>query len=438
MAHACALVALVCCSFLNNADAIQLPKAHFEEDADPWHLVQDPFVVNFQARGEIERPRLLAMRGCSGSSAIRVYARTLLKYHGIPVPAAALPNIVDGEPKAPHTRGLPAELLNPKINWMYKEAGNDIGKAMEMQNERTRSRGQTLFFKGMLQHMQGVNTGADEWESLAEPFKRMQLQAVIGTRDNMLDEVICQVKDCFQQDYGVPVTKDGEPSSLCFDRRAGEAGPPTAAEKEQRRKTEIEEGQAEEAQAGPPTAAEKEQFADKAPSLGEKEPTAADWDEVQTLQDKALKLYSFGKDRDVQGAIDDLVDNSSAGADEYLAKLDVDMVVKAIRKEFHKIDNAKAKLEEIGVNAKTVRQEDLLDFQTGDDASTFQRAVDAWSEFLSALGVMPNRALITSFLQQYANTYHEHSPHWKTIYNYQEIKAELEKAPAKYAFMVRE
>eukprot|EP00927_Polykrikos_kofoidii_P017728 TRINITY_DN180_c0_g1_i3.p1 TRINITY_DN180_c0_g1~~TRINITY_DN180_c0_g1_i3.p1 ORF type:complete len:369 (-),score=53.14 TRINITY_DN180_c0_g1_i3:38-1081(-) len=182
-------------------------------------LPADPFSGNFAARGPVHNPRMLVMRGCSGSSAVMVFARNLLRYHGIPVPRASLPVVVNGVAKAPLGPGWPAELLNPKYNWFLSSAAGNMGKAMEMANAEMMRTNRTLFFKGMVQNLQGDGAGVDQWESLKPSFQKLDMFAVIGTRVNMLDEVICQVKDCFHPADGVPVDASGKESELCFNRR---------------------------------------------------------------------------------------------------------------------------------------------------------------------------------------------------------------------------
>jgi len=400
MLRVLALLAAVDASILNGADAMQLPSV---KNADPegtavqlpildkFQLVDDPFTVQFQPRGDMFRPRMLAMRGCSGSSAIMVYARNLLRYHGVPVPAATEPNIVNGEALPPIDRGLPSELLNPKINWLYKEAGNDMGKAIEMQNELIRRKGQTLFFKGMVQHLQGTDKATDEWDSLAEPLKKLELFAVLGARENMLDQVICQVKDCFQEDYGTPVDQDGKDSDLCFHRRSEEN----------------------------PT------------------PIGNDDDKQLLLSRRRQQLENVinGSASDDQWFRPLLIKSLFYMDDGYKAKLNVESVVHNIKDEFSKIEHAQEMLSGIGIDVRTVKEEDLLDFQAP-IAGAFKRAVAAWSEFLVSLGVNPDEDVIRSFLTQYAGTYHEPPPHKDLISNYDEVRAEIKKS--KYAHMLRE
>merc|ERR1740117_2875704 len=45
------------------------------------------------------------------------------------------------------------------------------------------------------------------------------MYAVVGQRHNVLDQVICQIKDCFQDGYGYPVDSKGNQSDVCFGRR---------------------------------------------------------------------------------------------------------------------------------------------------------------------------------------------------------------------------
>lgn len=188
-------------------------------------LPNSPFKKTFLARGLVDNPRLLVSRGCSGSSAMMVLARSLLRYHGIPVPKAGMRRIVGNKPAQPLGSGLPAELLNRHTNWFLDEAHDDLGKAMLLAAEYIAKTNQTLFFKGMLQTLQGTGADGDEWASLKHVFKKLNMYAVIGTRENMLDEVICQVKDCFQTVSGFPVDQNGQESDLCFSRRGAPVNP---------------------------------------------------------------------------------------------------------------------------------------------------------------------------------------------------------------------
>jgi len=417
MGRVTALVSLVGSSILNTGDAMQMLMTR--GDGDNWtapggnnwtapdgtkgtapgdgslqkelasgvphtvELVDDPFTVDFSPHGEPGKPRMLAMRGCSGSSAIMVYARNLLRYHGIPVPAASEVNF-DDDHKAtePIDRGLYAELLNPKVNWLFKDAGNDIGKAMDMQNERIRTKNQTLFFKGMIQHMQGNSKGPDEWASLKPTFQKLGLFAVLGARKNMLDQVICQVKDCFQEDYGVPMDADGKESELCFHRRGAQDNP-----------------------------------------------TA-----VNKMDENPTTDQMLGATRDQENKLD--VKNAFYMEDDiYRAKLRPEHLLRSIQRELTKVGYAKIHLENLDPNVKTIYEEDLLEFQTPIEGA-FDRAVGAWCDLLTSLGATPDKTIVTKFLAQYANTYHEPPAHWQVIWNYDEIKKIMK--TSEYAHMLRE
>merc|ERR1719356_2085016 len=73
-----------------------------------------------------------------------------------------------------------------------------------------------MFFKGMVEEI----VDDDIWPEVKPSFQRMNVLTVLGARRNMLDQVICQVNDCFKQEYGIPVEAGtGERSHLCFKRR---------------------------------------------------------------------------------------------------------------------------------------------------------------------------------------------------------------------------
>jgi len=157
------------------------------------------------------------MEGCSGSSAIMLFARHLLRYHGIPVPSAESPHQdAEGNAAPPRSYGWPDELLKKNVNWFYNRADEHWGKAMEMAYEDIQHQNQTLFFKGMIEEIDD-----DEiWPQVKPSFQSMDILPVLGARTNMLDQVICQVNDCFHLEYGIPVeAATGERSHLCFKRR---------------------------------------------------------------------------------------------------------------------------------------------------------------------------------------------------------------------------
>eukprot|EP00927_Polykrikos_kofoidii_P050045 TRINITY_DN43_c0_g1_i3.p1 TRINITY_DN43_c0_g1~~TRINITY_DN43_c0_g1_i3.p1 ORF type:complete len:351 (-),score=44.81 TRINITY_DN43_c0_g1_i3:24-1076(-) len=321
---------------------------------------QHAFQSEFKARGSVNRPRMLVSRGCSGSSAISVFTRSLLQNHGIPVPTGSNGRVINGKPAPPNGLGWPAELLSRKTNWFLEKADNDLGKAMELAAVEMTRTNQTLFFKGMIKSLQGTGYRGDEWASLKSTLKKLNVFAVIGTRANMLDEIVCQVRDCFQPRYGSPVDRHGQETNLCFKRR----GAPTN-----------------------PTSKEK---------LTEKDETS-----VSTV---------------------------------YKAKLEANLLVRHIEIELKVVDIARKNLESAGIFPKTVFAEDLLGFQTP-VPTAFKRAVAAWSVLLQSLGVSPDEEIVESFLWRYRNTYPEPPDHVDVIYNFAEVRAELNQTD--YAHFIR-
>jgi len=366
-------------------------------------LPDDPFEVTYKARGEIQRPRMLAMRGCSGSSAVMVFARNLLKFHGIPVPRAAEPRFDDNHKALPplDRTALTAELLNPEINFMYY---GDIGKAMVKVDDMIRARNQTLFFKGMIQHLQGDQAaeglrGDDEVDELKDEFKQLNMYTLLGSRTNMLDQVICQVKDCFQDTYGAPVdAKSGKESDLCFARR-GDVSQPTAA-------------------------VGKHSLVNKHPHPSEKHNGKS-----------PILRHSVGSDArsEVEVAL-----NSSAwfwaGGDDYKAELNISNLMTSIDTEYEYVENARKSLVSLGYKFETVNEEDLLEFQTPMKGA-FKRAVTAWTTLLKSFGVTPSKYLVTQFLSKYAKTYHNPPGHKDVIYNFDEVQKALK--GSKYERLLR-
>lgn len=231
MAQCMMLVLAASVFLLGYVQALQMPsQTHVDIDGpgvarnpenDPNEDLLRAFDTFYAPRGSITNPRMLVMRGCSGSSAIMLFARTLLRLHGIPVPSAwEIKFDANGKPIPPleleGTQAWPAELLKSRINWFYDQAHEDMGEAMRLANNKIRSYNQTLFFKGMAQEIASEKL----WASLKKPFVDMKVLAVFSARANMLDQVICQIKDCFHDEYGYPADPaTGEESTLCFDRR---------------------------------------------------------------------------------------------------------------------------------------------------------------------------------------------------------------------------
>eukprot|EP00928_Gymnodinium_smaydae_P008381 TRINITY_DN13055_c0_g1_i1.p1 TRINITY_DN13055_c0_g1~~TRINITY_DN13055_c0_g1_i1.p1 ORF type:complete len:344 (-),score=95.87 TRINITY_DN13055_c0_g1_i1:225-1256(-) len=146
-----------------------------------------------------ERPRMLVMLGCSGSSFLLKMAGKLLEAHG-------------GTAKTPGGEMAAGEIMKPIAN-PYYSAAKGMAKAMEDANAAAQKEQATLVFKE-----QGAQS--QFFRDAAPTLLKMNTYVVHGYRANALDRMVCQVKDCFlREEYGKPVDKSGEKSDLCFKRR---------------------------------------------------------------------------------------------------------------------------------------------------------------------------------------------------------------------------
>jgi len=329
---------------------------------------------------DIRRPRMLAMRGCSGSSAVSVFARALLRLHGIPTPEGGNPmRDENGDVQVPpEWKGWPAELLKPETNWYAKDS-KDMGEAMLKMNDLAESYNKTLFFKGMSQYMLGDKSKNDEWADLLPAFRKLNMYGVIAKRQNLLDVVVCQIKDCFQASYGYPVdAKTGKQSDACFSRRGDIHSNPTA----------IKEG------------------------------------DVELVAKRKHKSHGY------------LFEPDSEEEEEVKAYVRPNMIKLAIDREHEFTKMARHNLnKQLELNASVIYEEDLLDFQAPYDDG-LKRAVPAWAMALESWGVTPDPHLIKTFLKQYQNTYHVQPPHSEVIDNIDEVIEAL--SDTFYAKFIRE
>jgi len=160
-----------------------------------------------------ERPRMLVMNGCSGSTFVVHLGMILMQLHGARI----------------ETYG-DAESMSSKKNPFYEQTGHDLTKAMDMSAAEAQKNNKTYILKGMLK------TGDEqllEWRQSVASLKKFQAYAIHGYRANFLDKMACQIKDCFAtKRMGYPVM-DGERSNLCFERRSSTLGGADSAEKYQ-------------------------------------------------------------------------------------------------------------------------------------------------------------------------------------------------------------
>lgn len=144
-------------------------------------------------------PRAIIMHGCSGST---FALRTL--------------RMLVGNTTAVKVAGGAFELLRPKFN-KYYSATHSTTRAFRESYAHAAELGHTLIFK------------ADTFElttSMAKTFHRLGVRSVFAWRANALDEMVCQILDCFdlakEKHLGHAVFANGSKSRLCFERRRRE------------------------------------------------------------------------------------------------------------------------------------------------------------------------------------------------------------------------
>merc|ERR1719401_3372933 len=85
-------------------------------------------------------------------------------------------------------------------------------------NRETRSKNRTLVFKSILHR--------DLEATVSQGLLDLGTLAVYTVRRNPLDQLVCMIRDCFLNTnkdstrWGYPVDDHGEPTQLCFQRRA--------------------------------------------------------------------------------------------------------------------------------------------------------------------------------------------------------------------------
>lgn len=144
---------------------------------------------------DVSRPRMLAMRGCDGSTSVMSLARDLMEKHGVPAVR------------------VDSQILNPEKNVYLEEAGNNLRLSLELANEDAQAANRSLVFKAL--------TG-DHFTAVVQhqkaTLKNMGMLSVLGYRKNQLDEIVCQVKNCLTSSYGHIVDKNGDKSDYCSNR----------------------------------------------------------------------------------------------------------------------------------------------------------------------------------------------------------------------------
>ena len=170
--------------------------------------------VSVIAASPLMQPRMMYSGGCAGSSATMLMAMALL-------------NIFQ-----------PAGKKTVFMNSMSKQGGQELTKCIVNSECTMRPNGgqeQAVDSTAMLRSVQRYATETDTNSTLvfkaaeiafnqeiADALHKVNAQAMAVYRGNTLDQVICQVRDCFEvsDDVGMPVNATtGERSDICFKRR---------------------------------------------------------------------------------------------------------------------------------------------------------------------------------------------------------------------------
>eukprot|EP00448_Togula_jolla_P035567 CAMPEP_0170619300 /NCGR_PEP_ID=MMETSP0224-20130122/27443_1 /TAXON_ID=285029 /ORGANISM="Togula jolla, Strain CCCM 725" /LENGTH=347 /DNA_ID=CAMNT_0010945381 /DNA_START=77 /DNA_END=1120 /DNA_ORIENTATION=- len=145
-------------------------------------------------------PLMILQRGCTGSSEIIRMAREMLPLFGV----ALYPTSVK-------------ELVRVSKNPWLRE-GEDLGTAMKRGVDDAARQRQTLIFDNF--HLKDN----DFYRTMNEFMVQAKTRSVIVHRNNSLDTLICDVRDCFEDPSGVQrgytVDEEGNKIDLCFNRRS--------------------------------------------------------------------------------------------------------------------------------------------------------------------------------------------------------------------------
>lgn len=160
--------------------------------------------------------RLLVMSSCSGSTFVTATVKKILSAHGYDVVEWKFPWVQElGRPQGnPYFKRV-KELAPPGTSEL-----EIIGNATVMYHQQQFDRGKTLLFKW----------GEYIFDHFADGVGRENVLFGGVVRENVLDLLICHIRDCFgtgtPQPLGYPVfAANGSKADLCFGRRnAGEGG----------------------------------------------------------------------------------------------------------------------------------------------------------------------------------------------------------------------
>jgi len=152
-------------------------------------------------------PRMIMQRGCTCSSTVMQYTRSLFDAIGEPLYNLQV-----------------KELLRPvhmDQNPWFQE-GEDVATMLQRSLNATVEQGLGLLFNNF------KVSQSDNMKAVNEVLISHGTRTVIVHRQNSLDTLICEVRDCFKGNHqpprGYPVDLEGKPNDLCFLRRGADGG----------------------------------------------------------------------------------------------------------------------------------------------------------------------------------------------------------------------
>jgi len=119
---------------------------------------------------------------------------------------------------------------------------------------------------------------------------------------------------------------------------------------------------------------------------------------------------------------------------DYKAKLNIEHLLSGLHAQAEDLKRATTIVEkELGPSCN-VSYEDLFEFEFSDQGVALEKSFHAWSKVLSALEVPPRRDIILEYLKGVPtrNPY----PLREAIFNFDEVRAELEDSP--FAWMLQD
>jgi len=176
-------------------------------------LVQMPPTLRSVGK-QLIPPRMIVQRGCTGSTAVMAIAKDLVSKLGVEI----WPNA----PKEMLRTGRPDK--NP-----WYAPGLTLGDAVRLGVEKASGAGQIMLFNGY--KIKSWSKDAAQVE-LQYALKELNTRTVIVHRNNSLDTLICEVRDCFASQHGprrgYAVNQNGKRDNTCFERRHSSTGKPMA------------------------------------------------------------------------------------------------------------------------------------------------------------------------------------------------------------------